>query len=409
MINIPASKLYIRKKKFDLNDYKTPFFFKEVNGYKTARYPSFKNKSFWKPSLKHKKKKVLIISGPGRSGNHLLNSLIDGNKSFTRVAGEDSFIANLLNETNKNEKNLIKNIKSGRLNFYLRLSQFFKKNFIPRNKWQRVYNTSILYSKKNYKNRKFFFKKWYYRPSGNQPPKSNYILDYKNFIPNLDYIGFKKYFRINKKKFLKVENVFDFIFLYFDALKVLMRSEKKKYTYNYILFNSGMRRESYFLLKNLKESILLCPIREFDGMLLSFLKARHNFKKNQKLEKKKVFLYWEFWRHKTIDYLFLQKKFPKRVFIVSYENLIKYPEKSMRLIFKKLNVNFEKINKYTTIQDKPVSGNSSFNIKSQSQSQSGKVYKNNFLKEFKIKDKVKMSNEYYDILKYLNKKVINKF
>ena len=170
-----------------------------------------------------------------------------------------------------------------------------------------------------------------------------------------------------------------------------------------------MRRESYFLLKNLKESILLCPIREFDGMLLSFLKARYNFKKNQKLEKKKVFLYWEFWRHKTIDYLFLQKKFPKRVFIVSYENLIKYPEKSMRSIFKKLNVNFEKINKYTTIQDKPVSGNSSFNIKSQSLSQSGKVYKNNFLKEFKIKDRVKMSNEYYDILKYLNKKVINKF
>ena len=57
MINIPLSKLYIKKKKFDLKDYKTPFFFKEVNGYKTARYPSFKNKSFWKPTLKHKKKK----------------------------------------------------------------------------------------------------------------------------------------------------------------------------------------------------------------------------------------------------------------------------------------------------------------------------------------------------------------
>ena len=91
---------------------------------------------------------------------------------------------------------------------------------------------------------------------------------------------------------------------------------------------------------------------------------------------------------------------------ISYENLVKYPEKSMRLILKKLNVKFEKINKYTTIQDKLVLGNSSFDIKSRSKS--GKVYKNNFLKEFKIKDRVKMSTEYYDILKYLNKKVINK-
>ena len=406
MINIPLSKLYNKKKKFDLNDYKTPFFFKEVKGYKLACYPRFKNKSFWKPSSKQKKIKVLIISGPGRSGNHLLNSLIDGNKSFARTAGEDSFVANLLNQTNKNEKNLIKKIRSGRLDFYIKLSQFFKKNFTPRNKWLRVYNTSILYSKKNHKQKKNFFEKWYYRPSGNQPAKSNYILDYKNFIPNLDYVGFKKYFRINKKKFYKIKNVFDFIFLYLEALKVLMRSEKKIYTYKNILFNSGMRRESYFLLKNLKGSILICPIREFDGMLLSFLKARHGFEESQKIDKKKVLLYWEFWRHKVIDYLILQKKFPKRVFIISYENLVKYPEKSMRLILKKLNVKFEKINKYTTIQDKLVLGNSSFNVKSRSKS--GKVYKNNFLKEFKIKDKVKMTTEYYDILKYLNKKVINK-
>ena len=104
MINIPLSKLYNKKKKFDLSDYKTPFFFKEVKGYKLACYPRFKNKSFWKPSSKQKKIKVLIISGPGRSGNHLLNSLIDGNKSFARTAGEDSFVANLLDQTNKNEK-----------------------------------------------------------------------------------------------------------------------------------------------------------------------------------------------------------------------------------------------------------------------------------------------------------------
>ena len=141
-------------------------------------------------------------------------------------------------------------------------------------------------------------------------------------------------------------------------------------------------------------------------MLLSFLKARHKPNKNKKLKKKNVLLYWNFWRHKVIDYLILQKKFPKKVFIISYENLVNYPERSMKLISKKLKVNFEKANRYPSIQDKLVSGNSSFDVKSHSKP--GKIYKNNFLNDFKIKDKVKMTNEYYDIVKYINKKIINK-
>ena len=405
MIKIPLSKLYQKKKKFDIKDYKTPFFFNEVKGFELAKYPRFKNKNFWKSSPKHKNKKLLIISGPGRSGNHLLNSLIDGNKSFSRVIGEDSFLTNLLTQANINEKNLIKRIKSGKLSFYKKLSQF-KKNFVLRNKWEKVYKTSILYSKKNSKQKKNLLNKERYLPSGNQPGKSNYILDYKGFIPNLDYAGFKNYFLLNKKKFMKIKNIFDFIFLYLDSLKVLMNSEKKNYTFKNIIFNSGMRREAYFILKNHKKSILLCPIREFEGMLLSFLKARHNFKENKKLEKKNVILYWNFWRHKVIDYLILQKEFPKRVFIISYENLVNNPKGSMRLVLKKLKVNFEKTNSQVTIQDKPVLGNSSFNNKYYSKP--GRVYNNNFLDVFKIENKVKLSNEYYDILKYLNKKVINK-
>ena len=107
-----------------------------------------------------------------------------------------------------------------------------------------------------------------------------------------------------------------------------------------------------------------------------------------------------------IDYLILQKEFPKRVFIISYENLVNNPKGSMRLVLKKLKVNFEKTNSQVTIQDKPVLGNSSFNNKYYSKP--GRVYNNNFLDVFKIENKVKLSNEYYDILKYLNKKVINK-
>lgn len=405
MIKIPISKLYQKKKKFDIKDYKVPFFVNEVNGYKFARYPKFKNKDFWKSSSLHKKKNLLIISGPGRSGNHLLNSLIDGNKSFTRVIGEDAFLKNILIQANKNEKSLIKKIISGNFGFYKKLSTFKKKGVLT-NKWVKVYKTSKLFSQKTTKQKKNLLKKWYYRPSGNQPGKSTYFLDYRNFIPNLDYIGFKNYFLSNKKRFNKIENIFDFIFLYLDSLKVLMRSEKKNYVFKNIIFNSGMRSESYFILKNHKKTILLCPIRRFEGMLLSFLKVRHKLNKNKKLKEKNVLLYWNFWRHKVIDYLILQKKFPKKVFIISYENLVNYPERSMKLISKKLKVNFEKANRYASIQDKLVSGNSSFDVKSHSKP--GKIYKNNFLNYFKIKDKVKMTNEYYDIVKYINKKIINK-
>ena len=38
----------------------------------------------------------------------------------------------------------------------------------------------------------------------------------------------------------------------------------------------------------------------------------------------------------------------------------------------------------------------------------GKISKNDFFKKFKLNEKVKFNDEYYDILKYLNKKIINK-
>ena len=405
MITIPQSKEYKKKKRFDINSYKKPFFFNEVKGYKLARYPKFKNKKFWKSSDIYKKERILIISGPGRSGNHLFNALIDGNKSFSNCVGEDSFLSGIFSQAIKNEKRIITSLKSGKFNFYNKLSQF-KKNFELKNKWGKVYKTFVLFSKKSKKQKKILFKKWYYRPSGNQPGKATYILDYRNFIPNIDYKNFKAFFVKERNKFKKIENIFDFIFLYLKAIRILMRTEKKNFKYKNIIFESGMRRESYFLLKNHNNTILLCPIRKFDGMLMSFLKARHNFTSVRSLRKKNVLLYWAFWRHKVIDYLILQKKFPKKVFLINYENLVNSPEKSMKMILGKIGVKYEKKNKFPTIQNKLVAGNSSFT--SNGNSKLGKIYKNNFFKKFKINEKVKFNDEYYDILKYINKKIINK-
>ena len=185
-----------------------------------------------------------------------------------------------------------------------------------------------------------------------------------------------------------------------------MRNKKNDIHFKNVIFESGMRREAYFLLKNHKNTILLCPIRKFDGMLLSYLKARHNFKSGRSLQKKNVLLYWAFWRHKVIDYLILQKKYPKKVLLINYENLVNSPEKSMRMILKKINVKYDKKNKIPTIQDKLVAGNSSFIVSDHLKL--GKIYKNDFFKKFKLNEKVKFNDEYYDILKYLNKKIINK-
>ncbi len=404
-INIPNSKKYLKRKYFSLKDYKEPYFFKEVKGHKIARYPKFKDKKFWKLSNVHKNKKLLVLSGPGRSGNHLLNALIDGNQSFASVVGEDSFLSVIFALAIKNEKKLINNIRSGNFEFYRKLSQFRKNFNVLNDKWLNVYKTSKKFSKKNKKQKKILYKDLRYRPSGNQPLKGAYILDYRGFIPNLNYKKFKVFFNKNKKKLNDVKNIFDFIFLYQSAIRVLMNSQTASVKYDNILFNSGMRRESYFLLKNFKNTTLVCPIRRFESMLISYIKARHEFNINSKLKKKHVLLYWDYWRHKVIDYLILQKKFPRRVFLLSYENLVNFPEKSIRSLFKKLGVKFNKINKIPTIQKKLVGGNSSFNISKHSKP--GVIYKNDISEKINLQDKIKSSKEYFEIIKYLKKKIVN--
>ena len=54
-----------------------------------------------------------------------------------------------------------------------------------------------------------------------------------------------------------------------------MNSQTASVKYDNILFNSGMRRESYFL-KNFKNTTLVCPIRRFESMLISYIKRDMN-------------------------------------------------------------------------------------------------------------------------------------
>ena len=74
---------------------------------------------------------------------------------------------------------------------------------------------------------------------------------------------------------------------------------------------------------------------------------------------------WDHWYHKTNDYISLKKKFPKNIVIILFEDLesVSTREKTMKKLFKKINLKFEKINLIPTIFKKKVLPNSSFFVR----------------------------------------------
>lgn len=143
------SSQYNKNKQFKISNY-NPFFVNEVRGYKLSRLNKFKDKHFWKKKKYKNIDKIIIVSGPGRSGNHLVISLLD---PISKVVGEDSFLINILSLANKDEKKLIKNLKSGNKNFYIKLSGYLKNGKIY-NKWLNTYKIFKKIEKKTLKEKK---------------------------------------------------------------------------------------------------------------------------------------------------------------------------------------------------------------------------------------------------------------
>lgn len=364
----------------NLNKYKIPFCFKEKKKFKIFEYPILKDKHFWKFPKKYNsnKNKVLIISGPARNGNHLLLSLLDGHPEIAYHIGEDSFLNSIFSHAKKNELNLINKLKKADKEFILGLSgQYYdkeaKKIFL-KNKWLHL-------SQQNSKKK---LKIW----SGIQKENESFIIDYKDFIPKINYKKFEK--NILKKN--KFNNFFDFFYKYLESIFYLSNNNIKK-KYRYIWFSSGARRELFFLLNKTKNIRVLSPIREFGGFYNSFIKSKY---KTTKFKKKYLHEAWEHWYHKVIDFLILQKKYPKIFFIIKFEDLVNDTEFTMKKITKKLNIKLSDKNLKSSILNKFVKGNSSFVRKSKL----GDIYKNKN-EEFKYKEY--LPNEYWGILNYLNK------
>lgn len=369
--SITSSSQIPKNQKFDLKNFKVPFCNNEKKK-KFKRFETFipKNKGFWKPGSNFKNiGKFLIISGPARNGNHLLSSLLDGHSQISIMPGEDFLLREFFSRAKENEAQAIKNLKnSNNIEYILNMSggKF--------NKWKKLFD--LYMSNKS-------SKIW----SGQQPENSGHVTDYQDLVPQINYPKFEKYLYSQKKKLQNVKNFYEFLLIYLRATKYLSNSTKKKINFSWTY--SGMRRELFSLLEHTKNIVSFVPIRRFESFYFSYAKPRFN---TNQIEQRALNELWEHWRHKTIDYLILKKKFPKKVTLIKYEDLVNNTEQTIKKLNKKLKINFEKIQLTPTTLKKPNKGNSSF---PKEDKYFGKIYKNSM--EEKFKNQVNLPKEYFEI------------
>lgn len=333
-------------------------------------------------SLNNLSKRLIVISGPARNGNHLMISLLDGTKELPRIPGEDDTIRNIftkfktlgkkkfLKELNKSYKTI--------LNLSVQPVEGTKNSG---NKWKML--------QKIKKSDKLFLK-----TPGKKKPNTGHIIDYPNFKPKINYNRFENEFKKNlKKKEIDFQNILN---SYLHASTFLLNS-KKNYE-NYLFASSGIRRELDYLCSKLKNIKVVVPIRNFESFYFSYSKSRFN-----SLEVNKIFFkdLWEHWYHKVNDYYVLNKKYPGKFIFVKYEKIIKNPN-YLKKLFKKLNLTFSKKNLTPTINDQKVFGNTSHTT---DKNKFGRIYKSSLENEklFDLNIFGKNKSDYLKIKKQIEK------
>ena len=112
---------------------------------------------------------------------------------------------------------------------------------------------------------------------------------------------------------------------------------------------------------------------------------------------------WEHWRHKTIDYLLLKKKYPSKINFIRFENLVQNTYETIDSVCKSLDVKIEKISTIPTTLGEKNKGNSSF---AKTNNFKGKVFSEPLRSKFE--NNVKLPNEYFEILDLLDQYAIDK-
>ncbi len=301
----------------DFSKYKLPFFNKKKN-------------------LIKKIPKTLFISGGSRNGNHLVWSLLDGNKNLPTLAGEDKFLSSLF-KIDFNSIKVKKSFEINKINFAKKLSGG------SYDKWKKIHSENL--KKANWAGLKF--------------TKKAPLIEFPEFQAKVFYKEYTNTLKENLKS-----SVFCFYDLYIAYLKGLNKlSNKKNYkTYRFINTESGLRKEILFLLKNGANIKCVIPIRKFESFYFSKCQNMFNSTKLKKNYLKEI---WSQWKNKTLDYLYLKKKYPNNIILVFFEDIenLNKREFYIKKILKKLRLKFNKINLIPTSFRKKVFPNSSFKKK----------------------------------------------
>ncbi len=370
-----TSKSLLGNVKFSLDLFKEPFCSNELDRFK--RYETikeFKNKSFWERNTNFDKiGNILFLSGPARNGNHLLMSLLDGHSKILSQPGEDFMLREFLSRVKEDEELAIKNL-TGKNN----IEYILKMSGGKFNKWEKLHE----YNLKSYKSNLW---------SGQQPENEGHVTDFQDITPKINYLSFKDYLYSKQKDIQSINNFFDFFSIYLKALQYLVGSENyKKFKYPYIWVFSGLRRELFFLFERTNNIRCITPIRRFETFYHSYAKSRFN---TDEIEQDVLNELWEHWRHKTIDYLLLKKRYPEKIDLVTFENLIQNTHRTINSICKKLKIDIEEISTTPTTLGVYNKGNSSF---AKTNNYKGKVFSEPL--KTKFNENVKLPNEYFEML-----------
>ena len=166
--------------------------------------------------------KTLIISGGSRNGNHLVWSLLDGNKKLPFLPGEDKFLSGIFWQSFRNVKKFQKNFLKERDILIRKLSG---NNY---DKWERI------------NSKKINKRKW----AGAYESPSAPLLEFPDSITKINNYKYKKF--ITKNFNIKF-NIYEFFKLYLKALS-LLSPQKNNTSFKYIYAESGLRRELLYLL-----------------------------------------------------------------------------------------------------------------------------------------------------------------
>ncbi len=303
---------------------------KETPNLNTVFFNKYKNK------LK-KIPKTLIISGGSRNGNHLIWSLLDGNQDIPYLPGEDKFLSQIfwrnLRSPEIFESNLIKYKSS-----FLR-----KMSGLRSDKWIKIYKKKV--------NKKIW--------AGKHKSSVMPLLEFPRKIEKINYPAYRNYLN---KNFGESSSFYEIWKLYLNAQKLLSNKINKNHKFKYIYAESGLRRELLYLAKNKFDFICIVPVRKFETFYFSKIKSKFN---TTKITKKFLEEAWGQWFHKTSDYVFLKKKYPKKFFIVPFEDFesLETRKKSVKKLCKLLKIKFSNINLKNTHNKKEVLPNSSFQKK----------------------------------------------